>query len=329
MTRSPPPTQVPAKLRYLSRATLESLEITPREVVDSIERLLLARIRSQAWSAPKAAIHPQDGRLIMATLAASGDPPYVAVKSLVLNPRNADRGLAGINALVTLLDGDSGIPVAVMDGNWVTAMRTAGLSMVAASRLARPDSAVVALIGCGVQARSHLQACAAMFPLREVRAFGRGSRNRDELCRIAEGMDLTAHASATASDAVQGADLVVSTVTVSPQLEPFLDARWLKPGACALIVDLGASWLPEAMPTLDRIVIDDSEQEAAMPKPMVAPGLAAGDLCGLVSGAVAGRSSDAQRTAFVSRGIGLGDLALAALAYQRALTLSRGVLLEG
>jgi ornithine cyclodeaminase/alanine dehydrogenase-like protein (mu-crystallin family) len=216
-----------------------------------------------------------------------------------------------------------------MDGNWVTAVRTAGLSAVAASRLARPDSAVVAFIGCGVQARSHLQACAAMFPLREVRAFGRGEPNRDELCRCAEGMGLTALASATARDAVQGADLVVSTVTVSPQLVPFLDARWLKPGACALIVDLGASWLPEAMPTLDRIVIDDSEQEAAMPKPMVMPGLAVGDLCGLISGVMAGRSSDAERTAFVSRGIGLADLALAVLAYQRALALSRGVLLEG
>jgi ornithine cyclodeaminase/alanine dehydrogenase len=210
----------------------------------------------------------------------------------------------------------------------VTAVRTAGLSTVAASRLARPDSAIAGFIGCGVQARSHLQAFAAMFPLREVRAFGRGNPNRDELCRIAEGMGLTALASPTARDAVQGADLVVSTVTVSPQLEPFLDARWLTPGACAVMVDLGASWLPEGMTAVDRIVIDDSEQEAAMPKPMVAPDLVAGDLCRLVSGAVAGRSSDAERTAFVSRGIGLADLALAALAYQRASTLSRGVLLE-
>jgi ornithine cyclodeaminase/alanine dehydrogenase len=315
-------------LRYLSRATLESLNITPREVVECIESLVRARARSQAWSAPKAAINPPDGRLIMATLAAAGDPPYVAVKSLVLNPRNADRGLANINSLVTLLDGDTGIPVAVMDGNWVTAVRTAGLSTVAASRLARPDSAIAGFVGCGVQARSHLQAFAAMFPLREVRAFGRGNPNRDELCRIAEGMGLTARASPTARDAVQGADLVVSTVTVSPQLEPFLDARWLTPGACAVMVDLGASWLPEGMTAVDRIVIDDSEQEAAMPKPMVAPDLVAGDLCRLVSGAVAGRSSDAERTAFVSRGIGLADLALAALAYQRASTLSRGVLLE-
>ena len=315
-------------LLYLARGTLESLEITPREVAECIERLLGARARSQAWSAPKAAIYPPDGRLVMATLAAAGDPPYVAVKSLVLNPRNASRGFASIHSLVTLLDSETGIPRAVMDGNWVTALRTAGLSAVAASRLARPDCAIVAFIGCGVQARSHLRSFAAMFPLREVRAFGRGSANRDELCRVAAGMGLTVNASATARAAVEGADLVVSTVTVSPQLEPFLDARWLKPGACAMMVDLGASWLPEGLPALDRIVIDDSEQEAAMPKPMVAPALVAGDLGALISGAVAGRCSDAERTAFVSRGIGLADLALAALAYRRASDLSRGILLE-
>lgn len=316
------------ELRYLSRATLEGLEVTPRAVMECIENLLRARSQSQAWSAPKAAIQPQDGRLIMATLAAAGDPPYVAVKALVLNPRNAERGLADINSLVTLLDAETGVPCAVMDGNWVTAVRTAGLSAVAARRLARLESAIVAFIGCGVQARSHLETFATVFPLREVRAFGRGSASRDELCRIAEGMGRTAVASPTARAAIEDADLVVSTVTVSPQLEPFLDARWLKPGACAVMVDLGASWLPEGLPVVDRIVIDDREQEAAMPRPMVAPELVAGDLTDLVNGDVPGRASHAERTAFVSRGVGIADLALAALAYQRALSLSRGVVLE-
>lgn len=320
---------MPGKLRYLSRATLESLEIEPGAVVEYIEQLLRARGQSRAWSAPKAAIQPQDGRLIMATLAAAGDPPYVAVKSLVLNPRNTERGLPGINSLVTLLDAETGVPLAVMDGNWVTAVRTAGLSAIAARRLGRPDSAIAAFIGCGVQAVSHLQALGTVFPLKAIRAFGRGSANRDALCRIAESAGLTALASPTARAAVEDADLVVSTVTVGPQLEPFLNARWLKPGACAVMVDLGASWLPESLLAFDRIVIDDREQEAAMPRPMVAPALVAGDLTDLVSGAVAGRASTAERTAFASRGIGLGDLALAALAYQRALSLSRGVLLEG
>ncbi|SEQ84140.1 ornithine cyclodeaminase/alanine dehydrogenase [Nitrosomonas sp. Nm51] len=71
----------------------------------------------------------------------------------------------------------------MLDGGWVTAARTAGLSAVAAKRLAKIDSSVAAFIGCGVQARSHLKVFADLFPLTEIRAFGRGAENRDKLCQ--------------------------------------------------------------------------------------------------------------------------------------------------
>ena len=205
-----------------------------------------------------------------------------------------------------------------MYGVELYARRTAGLSAVVAKRLARPDSASVGFIGCGVQARNHLDAFCDVFPLREIRAFGRGAANRDALCRAAEARGLTAVASETARDAIGYADLVVTSVTFSPNPEPFLDARWLKAGAFATMIDFGASWLPEGMPAFERIVIDDLEQEAKMSKPMVAPALVAGDLSGLVCGDMPGRESAQELTAFVFRGLALGDLALAALAYRRA-----------
>jgi len=206
----------------------------------------------------------------------------------------------------------------VVDGNWVTAQRTAGLSAVAAKHLARPDSASFAFIGCGVQARSHLDAFCDIFPLREVRAFGRGTANRDALCRAAEARGLTAVASETARDAIDSADLVVTSVTLLPRVEPFLDARWLKVGSFATMTDLATPWLPEGMAAFERIVIDDLEQEAKMDKPLVAPALVAGDLFGLVCGDFPGRKSAEERTAFVFRGLALGDLALAGLAYRRS-----------
>ena len=219
---------------------------------------------------------------------------------------------------MTLLDSETGVPLAAIDGNWVTAMRTAGLSAVAAKYLARPDASVAAFIGCGVQANSHLQAFAEMFPLEQIRAFGRGAANRDALCRRAEGMGLTAVASASARAAVSDADLIVSSVTlVTSGLAPFLDAGWLRPGAFATITDVGAPWRPDRMSAFDRIIIDDLEQEAAMDKPMVDPDLVSGDLTGLVRGEAPGRRADDETTAFVFRGLALGDLALAALAYQR------------
>jgi len=254
----------------------------------------------------------------MATLAVADEPGVVATKSLVLNPRNPARGLHAINSLVTLLDSETGLPLAVIDGNWVTARRTAGLSAVAAKRLARPDSRVIAFIGCGVEARSHLDAFHDIFPLSEIRAFGRGTENRDALCRAGEAQGLKAVASATAKDAITDADLVVTTVTLSHGMTPFLDARELKAGAFATVTDLALPWLPEGMKAFDRIVIDDLEQEAKMSKPMVARELVAGDLAALVAGDLPGRQSAEERTAFVFRGVALGDLAVAGLIYRRA-----------
>jgi ornithine cyclodeaminase/alanine dehydrogenase len=180
-----------SRLSYLSQTTLQALALTADEVIESIERLIRGRSRARAWNAPKAIIQPPDGRYMMATLSAADDPPFLAMKSLIFNPRSRERGLPDINAVVTLLDSDTGVPVAIMDGNWITAVRTAGLSAVAAKRLARPDASVAAFIGCGVQAHSHLQAFSALFPLKEIRAFGRGAANRDAFCQAARKLGLS------------------------------------------------------------------------------------------------------------------------------------------
>lgn len=314
-----------AEFLYLSRETLESLGVSAAEVVETIEGLIRDRAQSRAWSAPKAAFTPPDGRYMMATLSAADNPPYLAVKAVVLNPRNPERGLDGINATVILLSSDTGLPLAVMDGNWVTAVRTAGLSAVAATRMARTDSSTAAFIGCGVQAHSHMYAFAELFPLKEIRAFGRGNLNREKLCESAEKLGISAVASNTARDAIRDVDIVITSVTFSAELEPFLDARWLKPGAFVSSTDLALPWIPGGMTAFDRVVIDDLEQESTMPSPMVSPDLVTGDLTGLVTGEIAGRNTNEDRTAFVFRAIAMGDLALAALGYEKAQASSQGV----
>jgi ornithine cyclodeaminase/alanine dehydrogenase len=311
---------VPTNIPYLSPIVLEGLGITTKEAVDSIEQMILGQGRGSVWCAPKAVVLPGDERYIMATLAVADEPAVVVTKSLVLNPRNRERGIKVINSLVTLLDSETGQPLAVVDGNWVTARRTAGLSVVAAKRLARPDSASIGFIGCGVEAQSHLVAFCDLYPIRRISAFGRGAENRDALCRAAEARGLTAIASKTAREAIDDADIVVTSITLLPNVEPFLDARWLKPGAFLTSIDLALPWFPESFEAFQTIVIDDLEQETKMSKPMVAPALVTGDLSALVCGDIAGRQSVRDLTAFAFRGLAVGDLALAALAYQRAKT---------
>jgi len=167
----------------------------------------------------------------MATLAAADDPALLAVKTVVSNPRNPSRGLAAINRLVTIIDSQTGLPAAILDGNWITAVRTAGLSAVAAKYMASSDSSVVAFIGAGVQAGSHLKAFADMYPLQEVRILGRGQANIDRFCQTANELGKSAVICASGKEAITDADLIASSVTYSATLEPFLDADWLKPGA--------------------------------------------------------------------------------------------------
>ncbi|WP_293006225.1 ornithine cyclodeaminase family protein [Nitrosomonas sp.] len=315
-------------IRYLSQSSLQDLQLTIHDVTACIEHLLFAKTQQKAWNAPKAVITPPDDRYMMATLAAADDPPFLAVKALVLNPDNPRYGLESINALVTLLDSRNGLPLAIIDGNWITAVRTAGLSVVAAKRLAQPDASIAAFIGCGVQAHSHLRALAEIFPLKQINVFGRSAASRDKFCRSAEKMGLLVVATQTAQEAIQDADLIVTSVTLSPKLIPFLDARWLKPGAFVTMTDLAAPWLAESMPALDQIIVDDLEQEASMPKPLVDPELVRGDLTDLVIGSATGRQSTDERIAFVFRGLALGDLAVAGLAYQRACEQLQGMVIE-
>ena len=243
----------------------------------------------------------------------------MAVKSLGMNAANAAEGQDIIGSLITLFDSRTGLPLAVMDGDWITGIRTAGLSATVAKRCAHPGSSAIAFIGCGMQARSHLSLFADLFPLRELRAFGRGTYNRDVLCAQASNLGLAAVACDKPQDAIAQADLVISSVPSSAELKPFLDAGWLKETSFSSLVDLGRSWLPDTFVRYDKIIIDDAVQEATMKDPMIALDQINGDLQDLVSGRLRVDPDTTQRTAFIFRGIAIGDLALAILAYQCAL----------
>lgn len=302
---------------YLSEEILSGLGISTSDVIDVIETFIFGKANETVWTAPKAVILPPDGRYMMATLAAADDPALLVVKTVVLNPRNPERGLPQINGLVTMLNSDTGLPVAIIDGNWITAVRTAGLSAVAAKHMANPTSSVAAFVGCGVQAQSHLQAFADLFPLSAVKLFGRGQANIDALVQMADSLGLTSEICASGQDAIDGADLVVSSVTITGQIEPFLDASSLSPGCFVAITDTGVPWHKDRFSAFNQITIDDTAQEATLPNKLADPKFITGDLSDLVLGKFKGRNKKDDRTAFIFRGLALGDIALSALAYER------------
>ena len=302
---------------HISEADLNGLDIKASDIIAMIEQAIRGGDAGTVWAAPKAVIDPPDSRYIMATLGVMDDPPIVATKSLVLNEENLDVGLPQINSLVTLLHGVTGVPLATIDGNWITAIRTAGLSAAAAKYMANQNATSIGFVGTGLQAQSHLKLFAGMFPLARINVFGRGQKNIDILCELGRELGLDARVSETPQDAVQEADLVVTSVTHTGVTGAFLDADGLSPGCFLSSVDLGLPWHTESFVNLDRVIIDDLIQEQTLPNKLANPDDVDGDLSGLITGKVAGRSSDDDRTAFVFRGHALGDLALSALAYQK------------
>ena len=300
----------------LSDSDLADLGIAPKEVADAIEAALRQKAEGRLHTAPKAALLPGGGRYMMSTLAV-GDDGLTVVKTVTVSPDNPSRDLPTINGAIQVFDGETGLLRAQMGANWITAVRTAGLSAAAARRLAIPAATTVAFIGTGVQARSHLDAFAAIFPIRCVYAYGRGRKNLYRIAHHAKSIGIETEIMDTPKAAVKDADLIVTSVTLDYTLEPFLDARWLKPGAFAAITDLAIPWLPDSLDAFGTVVVDDMEQERAAERPMLPPEQISGDLADLVSERIPTRTGDRPR-AFAFRGISLGDYAVAALALRRA-----------
>ena len=303
-------------LLYLSDRDLEALGIRHSEVADAIEAALIAKAEGRLHASPKTVILPGDGRYAMSTLAV-GDDGFIVVKQVTVCPDNQTRGLPSINGAIMVMDGQTGLLRAVLGANWITAVRTAALSMVAARRLADPGAETVAFVGSGVQAHAHLTAFSDLFNLKRIRVFGRGRTNVDTLCNRAREMGLEAVPMTDARDALQDADLVVSSVTLDYAITPFLDARWLKPGAFATITDACIPWMPDGMSAFRTVIVDDRQQERESDKPMLPYERITGDLTELVSGAIDGATC-APPAAFAFRGISLGDYAAAVLAVRRA-----------
>lgn len=300
----------------LTAETLRALPLTPSALADGIEHAFSERAAGRAWSTPKSMILPPDGRLLMTMMAACEDPPVMAVKSLVMNAANPADGLPQINAQVTLTDARTGAPLATLDGNWVTELRTAALSLVAARRMANPDAGSLALIGTGVQGRAHLSALAAEFPLQRVFLVGRGRTNLDRLAALA--LDLGIEPiECDAESALRAADLTVTSISYTQDTAPFIDGGWLKQGSFTSVTDTFVPWRRETLPAFGRCIIDDLEQERAMTARKLLPLDAIhGDLGELLDGALSGRDTPDQRTLFAFRGHALADLAAALLAYQ-------------
>jgi ornithine cyclodeaminase len=179
----------------------------------------------------------------------------LATKLITLIPGNPARGLPTLLATIVLMDPSTGRPLAVMDGTWITELRTAAVSAVAADALLPPGPKVVAMLGSGALARTHALALRAVRPVSALRIWSRDPAN---VARCAA--ELGGIACATAEQAVRDADIVC---TVTNATAPVLQGAWLKPGA--FVAAVGAprpAWRELDDAAMRNLVIADSRHSA-------------------------------------------------------------------
>src|ERR1041384_5721272 len=193
--------------------------LLPIEKLIPAMRQALAKFSSGKWQQPVRGVLAQHGGFF-GVMPASGES--MGIKLVTFYPNNAGTNLPTHMAVIALFDPKSGEPVALMDGRYVTEMRTAAVSAMATDALASRDAKVLTLLGAGVQAQAHLEMLPRVRQFKEVRVWNhrpeKAKRFADE--HGIKAMELEA--------AVRGADVVV---TVTSAREPVLKGEWLKPGA--------------------------------------------------------------------------------------------------
>lgn len=232
----------------------------------------------------------------------------LGAKLVTFYPGNKD--IHTHHALIALFRPETGEPMAVMDGRLITEMRTAAASAVATQHLARPDAAVLGILGSGVQAGSHLEALRHVRRFSEVRVWS--PRNAQA---FAERHRVTAASSA--ADAVRGADVVVVAVNSKT---PVLEGRWLSPGTH--VNAIGATrpdWreLDDDLVARARLFVDSRAAATKESGDVIAARDVIGEIGEVVLEKVPGRTSAGEITLFKSVGVAVEDVVSAALVYER------------
>ena len=305
----------------LSDADVRAATPGPLEVVELLTRAFQERAAGRAEVPPKDGVHPAPEAFLHAMPASIPALGAVGMKWIASYPGNRARELPAVNGVVLLSDPETGLPLAVMDAAWITAVRTAAVSVLSARFLARREARSLGVLGCGVQGRSHLAAFAAAFPLREARVHDRHpERARALATEMTATLGIAVAPVGSVREVVEGLDLVVTAGAIHRSSHGGVQPGWLAPGAFASLVDYDSAWSAAALRELDLLCTDDTAQlqrfrEGGRFRDL--PPLHA-DLAELVAGRKPGRTSPDQRTAACNLGLALGDVALAAQVYRVA-----------
>ncbi len=321
---------------FLNRKEVEAL-LDLDDLIDALASTM-AEVSSGDVSQPPriaAQVKERDGNLLVmpAYLPGSGS---LAVKLVSVFPQNHELGIPSHQALIAVFDAETGAPAAVMDGEHITAMRTAAGSALATRLLARPDSTVLAILGTGVQAKAHAIAIPRVRTISEIRIAGRDSAKAKALAdEVSDELGVTAQGTSSFQDAVTRADVICACTHAE---SPVMLGRWLAPGAHVNSVGLNFQGREMDDETIRRSrVFVESRKAALAPAPAGANDLTwpirdglvkeshiLAEIGELVTGAHPGRTFNDQITLYKSVGVAAQDAVAARLVFAAATEKGAG-----
>ncbi len=309
----------------LNRADLEGLGLTWTEIVDVLEDAFKQKARGLVQNPPKPKVTSRgDSAFIHAMPAYLGGSDKIGLKWVAGYEGNQAKGLPYIYGVMIMNDPETGRPIALLDGGWITEMRTPGVSGVT-MRHVPGEPKHLAIVGCGLQGHRHLEVALTENPqLTQVTAYDRNpERARDLLDKAG---DRETRVASSPTDAVANADLVVTTITVP--LDPKIDCANTDPNALLLPVDYDDAMAPKAFHDASIYSVDDLGQYGfvadelyffGLPKPTT-------HLAAVVAGEVDVPTTG--RRMFLNMGIAMDDVALSALVLDRAAATGAGRYIE-
>lgn len=327
---------------YLSRADVVALNLSTQEVVRTVEGALREHAAGSFEMPPKIGVHPtrtHPANFLHAMPAYLKNSHSCGLKWVAGFANNPARGLPNVTGVQILNDADTGVPLAIMDCSYLTGLRTAAVSAIAAARLSRPDARIMALAGCGFQGAMHFRFMAALLPqLQEVRLrdISEASmiRLKEEARDYFAGEILLC---STNEECIKDADVIVTCTNGDERI--IQKREWFIPGAFGVGIEGGCAYEAEALHQADKFLVDDiplaryfeeigrnRTTADGQPDPEFPGGLPAiyATLGEIVAGIKPGRQSSAERIIVIPIGMALNDIALAQLAYNQAVAQSIG-----
>lgn len=309
-----------------------------RACIELVAEALASLARGEGTNPLRRGMRLADGRSLLGTMpGAVGTPPAIGLKVVTVFPGNHGTPWDSHQGVVVLFDADHGVPRAILDASEITSIRTAAASGVATRLLAREDARDLAILGTGVEARTHLEAMLLVRSIERARVFSPDRGRREAFARrAAELHGIPIEAAESARAAVEGADLVC-TATSSPV--PVLQGAWLAPGAHVNAVGAclkDARELDTEAIVRSRLYVDRRESALAESGDFLIPRSEGaigddhivGEIGELLIGKCPGRRSPAEITVFDSLGIAVEDLAAARYLDRRAREEGVGTLVE-